>query len=61
MKAILRLLAVLAWGLMPGAAWAEDQFKLLVIATPSTYHYEYIPVARESLEKLARLHSCSEQ
>ncbi|MBB3912129.1 ThuA domain-containing protein [Sphingomonas desiccabilis] len=57
MKAILRRLAVLVWGLVPGAAWAEDQFKLLVIATPSTYHYEYIPVARESLEKLARLHS----
>lgn len=36
---------------------AEDQFKLLVLAMPGKYHYEYIPIARESLEKQARLHA----
>ena len=55
MKA-LPLLAALAVSLVPAAAVAEDQFKLLVIAAPSTYHYEYIPVARENLERLGRLH-----
>lgn len=57
MKAIIRALAALFLTAMPSTSWAEDQFKLLVIATPSTYHYEYIPVARESLERLARLHA----
>lgn len=57
MKAIVRLLAALLWLFSPSASWAEDQFKVLVIATPSKYHYEYIPVARESLERLARLHA----
>jgi type 1 glutamine amidotransferase len=56
MKA-LPLLAALMLSLAPDAAAAEDQFKLLVIAAPSTYHYEYIPVARENLERLARLHA----
>ena len=41
----------------PTAGWAEDQFQLLVIATPSKYHYEYIPVARDSLEWMAKLHA----
>lgn len=35
----------------------EGQFQLLVLALPTKYHYEYIPVARESFEKLARLHA----
>ena len=40
------------------AAWAADsQYKLLVLAIPNKYHYEYIPVARDSLEKLAKLHA----
>ena len=42
---------------LPAMAAAEDQFRVLVIATPSTYHYEYIPVARDNLERVARLHS----
>ena len=42
---------------VPMAAAAEDQFRVLVIAMPSTYHYEYIPVARDNLERVARLHS----
>jgi type 1 glutamine amidotransferase len=36
---------------------AESQFKLLVLAIPNKYHYEYIPIARDSLERLAKLHS----
>lgn len=38
-------------------AQADSQFKLLVFAVPNKYHYEYIPVARDSLEKLAKLHA----
>lgn len=52
-KALLVLLAVMA----PAAAWADSQFKLLVLAIPNKYHYEYIPVARDSLEQLAKLHA----
>lgn len=36
---------------------ADSQFKLLVLAMPSKYHYEYIPIARDSLERLAKLHA----
>ena len=50
-------IAALAATLTAAPAAAEDQFKLLVIAAPSTYHYEYIPVARDSIERLARLHA----
>ena len=57
MTTIIRVLAGLILGLAPAPALAEDQFKLLVVAPPSTYHYEYIPIARENLERLARLHS----
>lgn len=53
----LRLLLALAAGLAPAAAIAAAQYTVLVIAAPSTYHYEYIPVARDSLERLARLHA----
>jgi type 1 glutamine amidotransferase len=38
-------------------ALADAQFKLLVLAIPNKYHYEYIPVARDSLEQLAKLHA----
>jgi len=41
----------------PLSAEAQNQYKLLVLARPSTYHYEYIPIARDSLEKLAKLHA----
>ena len=50
------LLAIAALFVAP-AAMAESQFKLLVFAKANTYHYEYIPIARESLEQMARLHS----
>jgi uncharacterized protein len=55
-RLLLALLVALAASL-PGSAWAQSQFKLLVLAMPSKYHYEYIPIARESLEKLAKLHA----
>jgi uncharacterized protein len=48
------LAAVLAL-VFPSAAWAA-QFKLLVLSIPNKYHYEYIPVARDSLEQLGKLH-----
>ena len=38
-------------------ALADSQFKLLVLAMPGKYHYEYIPIARDSLEKLGKLHA----
>ncbi|RYD25596.1 MAG: ThuA domain-containing protein [Lysobacteraceae bacterium] len=57
MKAIVQRIAALLCVITSSPSWAEDQFKLLVIATPSKYHYEYIPVARDSLERLAKLHS----
>lgn len=43
--------------LFPADARADPQYKLLVVAIPNKYHYEYIPVARDSLEHLARLHA----
>lgn len=54
MKGLLLLLAAL---LVPSPGRAQPQFTLLVIAAPSTYHYEYIPVARDNLTRLARLHN----
>jgi type 1 glutamine amidotransferase len=38
-------------------SYADSQFKLLVLAIPNKYHYEYIPIARDSLERVAKLHS----
>lgn len=57
MTRVLRALVALAALLLPATGRADPQFTLLVIAAPSKYHYEYIPVARESLEKLGRLHA----
>ena len=57
MNRLLRALLALAALLLPSVGRADPQFTLLVIAAPSKYHYEYIPVARESLEKLGRLHA----
>ncbi|WP_294392388.1 ThuA domain-containing protein [uncultured Sphingomonas sp.] len=51
-----RALAATLAVMVPSSAWADSQFKLLVLAIPNKYHYEYIPVARDSLEKLAKLH-----
>ncbi len=38
-------------------AGADPQYKLLVLAVPNKYHFEYIPVAREGFEGLAKLHA----
>lgn len=51
------ILCVLAWCALLSPALAQSQFKLLVLAAPNKYHYEYIPVARESFEKLGKLHN----
>ncbi len=53
MKLVILLMAALA----SFALRAEGQFSLLVLAMPTRYHYEYIPVARESFERLSRLHA----
>lgn len=54
----LRPVATLAAVFLSAAppAFADPQFSLLVLAMPSRYHYEYIPIARESFDKLSRLH-----
>ena len=57
-----RMTRTLAAGLAVAAmtmpdALADNQFKLLVLAIPNKYHYEYIPIARDSLERLAKLHA----
>lgn len=57
MKTMIRALLLLAALLATPAALAESQFKLLVFAMPGKYHYEYIPIARDSLEQMAKLHS----
>jgi type 1 glutamine amidotransferase len=50
------LLSVIA-AVMPTTAWADPQYKLLVLAMPSKYHYEYIPAARDEMTRLAELHA----
>lgn len=57
MKRLALMLAALFALLTPSLSWADSQFKVLVLAMPSKYHYEYVPVARESLERLAKLHA----
>ena len=57
-KKVLAAAAVLSAAAAATPALAADtQFAILVLAMPTKYHYEYIPVARESFEKLARLHA----
>ena len=56
MKRLVFVLTALAAIMAPALAWADSQFRLLVLAMPSKYHYEYIPVARDSLERMAKLH-----
>jgi uncharacterized protein len=53
-KVIWMLIACL---LLAPACYAQTQFKVLVLAIPNKYHYEYIPIARDSLERLAKLHA----
>jgi hypothetical protein len=56
-KRLLAAMAALTGLVMMAAAHADTQYKILVLAMPSKYHYEYIPVARDSLEKLGKLHA----
>jgi uncharacterized protein len=56
MKRLALILGAVFAILTPLSAWADAQFKLLVLAMPSKYHYEYIPIARDSLERMAKLH-----
>jgi hypothetical protein len=51
------LLLALSALLLPTVARADPQYHVLVFATLGKYHYEFIPVARDSLEHLAKLHS----
>lgn len=51
------MLAAVAGLIMMAGAHADTQYKILVLAMPSKYHYEYIPVARDSFEKLGKLHA----
>lgn len=51
------VVGLLAWFAFISTSWAEPQFKLLVLGAPNKYHYEYIPVARESLEQMGKLHA----
>ena len=57
MKAIEWMAGVLIATALPSVAEAQSQYKLLVLSIPNKYHYEYIPVARDSLDKLAKLHA----
>ncbi len=52
-RLFLACLAVMA----PSVASADPQYRLLVLAMPSRYHYKYIPVARENMARLAKLHA----
>jgi hypothetical protein len=51
------VLAAMAGLLLASGAEADTQYKVLVLAMPSKYHYEYIPIARDSLERLGKLHA----
>lgn len=57
MNRVVAALAIGAGLMSPGAAQAQAQFRLLVLASPSKYHFEFVPAARESLMRLARLHA----
>ena len=56
-KIILACMALACLLLSAAGARADDQYKILVLAMPGKYHYEYIPIARDSLERQARLHA----
>lgn len=57
MHRLAALIGVVLAMLLPASALADAQYRLLVFATPSKYHYEYIPIARDSIERLAKLHA----
>ncbi|WP_206245406.1 ThuA domain-containing protein [Novosphingobium terrae] len=59
MTRIILMLTAIFVAISPAHARAESQYRILVVAIPNKYHYEYIPVARDSLEHLAKLHEFS--
>jgi len=56
-KSIILMLAAILAVIAPSSAWADSQFRILVLAMPSKYHYEYIPIARDSLTHMADQHA----
>lgn len=58
MKRVVLVLLAAMMVMLFAPGWAADsQYKVLVLAMPSKYHYEFVPVARDSLERLAKLHA----
>jgi len=57
MKSIILMLAAILAVIAPSSVWADSQFRILVLAMPSKYHYEYIPIARDSLTHMADQHA----
>jgi uncharacterized protein len=57
MNKLRALLALVVALVSTAGAAADTQFSLLVLAVPSRYHYEYIPIAHESFERLSKLHA----
>lgn len=57
MRKILLAVLAIATLLLAAPSRADDQYKILVFAMPGKYHYEYIPIARDSLEQLGKLHA----
>ena len=54
-RRLLTLLLCLAT-LLPCIARAQDQFKVLVVATPNRYHHDYTVVAKPQFERMAQRH-----
>src|SRR5690606_30130105 len=49
------LCALLLWcWVLP--AWAQEQFRVLVVAIPNQYHHDYAVVARPQFERMAQRH-----
>lgn len=57
MRRVLLIITAVIALMIPARSWADSQYKVLVLAMPSKYHYEFIPPARDSLERMAKLHA----
>lgn len=49
-------LLIFLFALAVPPAWAEGQFRVLVVAVPNRYHHDYTVVAKPRLEQMARQH-----
>ena len=57
MKLLLALAtAAVAFTVSLPARAADGAFAVLVLAVPNKWHYEYVPIARDGFEKMAKLH-----